>query len=231
MDTRSTPAVMSPTWVATSMQDVADKVTEGMTSGASDWGKSSFYDADAGTISLDGHDVRDLTRASLRSAFGMVLQDSWLFRGTVRDNIAYGSPGATADDVVRAAREARAHEFITQLPDGYDTVVGEGGLALSQGQRQLLCIARVMLCDPAVLLLDEATSSIDTRTELRVQQAFDRMMRGRTSLVVAHRLSTVREADCIVVMDAGRVVEKGTHDELLARGGAYARLYESQFAQ
>ena len=190
-----------------------------------------FYDADAGTISLDGHDVRDLTRASLRSAFGMVLQDSWLFRGTVRDNIAYGSPGATADDVVRAAREARAHEFITQLPDGYETVVGEGGLALSQGQRQLLCIARVMLCDPAVLLLDEATSSIDTRTELRVQQAFDRMMRGRTSLVVAHRLSTVREADCIVVMDAGRVVEKGTHDELLAKGGAYARLYESQFAQ
>ncbi len=161
----------------------------------------------------------------------MVLQDSWLFRGTVRDNIAYGCPGATADDVVRAAREARAHDFITQLPDGYDTVVGEGGLALSQGQRQLLCIARVMLCDPAVLLLDEATSSIDTRTELRVQQAFDRMMRGRTSLVVAHRLSTVREADCIVVMDAGRVVEKGTHDELLARGGAYARLYESQFAQ
>ncbi len=190
-----------------------------------------FYDADAGTISLDGHDVRDLTRASLRSAFGMVLQDSWLFRGTVRDNIAYGSPGATAGDVVRAAREARAHEFITQLPDGYDTVVGEGGIALSQGQRQLLCIARVMLCDPAVLLLDEATSSIDTRTELRVQQAFDRMMRGRTSLVVAHRLSTVREADCIVVMDAGRVVEKGTHDELLAKGGAYARLYESQFAQ
>ena len=190
-----------------------------------------FYDVDGGTITLDGADTRDLTRQSLRSAFGMVLQETWLFEGTVRDNIAYGVPNATDDEVVAAAKRAHAHKFIMQLPQGYQTLVGEGGGALSQGQRQLLCIARVMMCDPAVLLLDEATSSIDTRTELQVQDAFDRMMEGRTSLVVAHRLSTVRNADCIIVMRDGRVVEKGTHDELLAAGGFYRDLYQSQFAR
>ena len=190
-----------------------------------------FYDVDGGTITLDGADTRGLTRQSLRSAFGMVLQETWLFEGTVRDNIAYGVPDATDEQVVDAARRAHAHKFIMQLPQGYQTLVGEGGGALSQGQRQLLCIARVMMCDPAVLLLDEATSSIDTRTELQVQDAFDRMMEGRTSLVVAHRLSTVRNADCIIVMRDGRVVEKGTHEELLAAGGFYRNLYQSQFAR
>ena len=189
-----------------------------------------FYDVDGGTITLDGADTRGLTRQSLRSAFGMVLQETWLFEGTVRDNIAYGVPDATDEQVVDAARRAHAHKFIMQLPQGYQTLVGEGGGALSQGQRQLLCIARVMMCDPAVLLLDEATSSIDTRTELQVQDAFDRMMEGRTSLVVAHRLSTVRNADCIIVMRDGRVVERGTHEELLAAGGFYRDLYQSQFA-
>ena len=190
-----------------------------------------FYDVDGGTITLDGKDTRGLTRQSLRSAFGMVLQETWLFEGTVRDNIAYGVPDATDEQVVAAAKRAHAHKFIMQLPQGYQTLVGEGGGALSQGQRQLLCIARVMMCDPAVLLLDEATSSIDTRTELQVQDAFDRMMEGRTSLVVAHRLSTVRNADCIIVMRDGRVVEKGTHEELLAAGGFYRDLYQSQFAR
>ena len=189
-----------------------------------------FYDVDGGTITLDGKDTRGLTRQSLRSAFGMVLQETWLFEGTVRDNIAYGVPDATDEQVVAAAKRAHAHKFIMQLPQGYQTLVGEGGGALSQGQRQLLCIARVMMCDPAVLLLDEATSSIDTRTELQVQDAFDRMMEGRTSLVVAHRLSTVRNADCIIVMRDGRVVERGTHEELLAAGGFYRDLYQSQFA-
>ena len=190
-----------------------------------------FYDVDGGTITLDGKDTRGLTRQSLRSAFGMVLQETWLFEGTVRDNIAYGVPDATDEQVVAAAKRAHAHKFIMQLPQGYQTLVGEGGGALSQGQRQLLCIARVMMCDPAVLLLDEATSSIDTRTELQVQDAFDRMMEGRTSLVVAHRLSTVRNADCIIVMRDGRVVERGTHEELLAAGGFYRDLYQSQFAR
>lgn len=190
-----------------------------------------FYDVDGGTITLDGKDTRGLKRQSLRSAFGMVLQETWLFEGTVRDNIAYGVPDATDEQVVAAAKRAHAHKFIMQLPQGYQTLVGEGGGALSQGQRQLLCIARVMMCDPAVLLLDEATSSIDTRTELQVQDAFDRMMEGRTSLVVAHRLSTVRNADCIIVMRDGRVVEKGTHEELLAAGGFYRDLYQSQFAR
>ncbi|RRF90949.1 MAG: ABC transporter ATP-binding protein [Coriobacteriaceae bacterium] len=189
-----------------------------------------FYDVDSGTIRLDGRDTRTLTRQSLRSAFGMVLQETWLFEGTVRDNIAYGRPDATDDEVIDAAKRAHAHKFIMQLPQGYQTKVGEGGGALSQGQRQLLCIARVMMCDPVVLLLDEATSSIDTRTELQVQDAFDRIMEGRTSLVVAHRLSTVRNADCIVVMRDGRIVETGTHDELLAAGGFYSDLYQSQFA-
>ncbi|MCH4084200.1 MAG: ABC transporter ATP-binding protein/permease [Olsenella sp.] len=189
-----------------------------------------FYDVDSGTIRLDGQDTRTLTRQSLRSTFGMVLQETWLFEGTVRDNIAYGRPDATDEEVIDAAKRAHAHKFIMQLPQGYQTRVGEGGGALSQGQRQLLCIARVMMCDPAVLLLDEATSSIDTRTELQVQDAFDRIMEGRTSLVVAHRLSTVRNADCIVVMRDGRIIETGTHDELLAEGGFYSDLYQSQFA-
>lgn len=160
----------------------------------------------------------------------MVLQDTWLFHGTIRDNIAYGRPDATDAQVEEAARRAHAHKFIVQLPDGYNTVVGEDGGTLSQGQQQLLCIARVMLADPPILLLDEATSSIDTRTELQVQDAFDRMMEGRTSLVVAHRLSTIRNADCILVINGGRVVESGTHDELLAAGGFYAQLYNSQFS-
>lgn len=188
-----------------------------------------FYDLDGGSILVDGHDTARLTRASLRSAFGMVLQDTWLFAGTIRDNIRYSKPDATDDEIERAARRAHAHKFIVQLPDGYDTVVGEGGGALSQGQRQLLCIARVMLADPAILLLDEATSSIDTRTELQVQDAFDRMMEGRTSLVVAHRLSTIRNADKILVMQGGRIAECGTHDELIEQGGFYAHLYESQW--
>ena len=188
-----------------------------------------FYDVDSGQILVDGHDTSDMRREDLRSLFGMVLQDTWLFRGTVRENISYGTPGATLEDVVAAAKRAHAHKFIEQLPKGYDTLLGEDGGSLSQGQRQLLCIARVMLADPAILLLDEATSSIDTRTELQVQDAFDRMMDGRTSLVVAHRLSTVRDADCILVMKDGHIIERGTHEELLRQGGFYAGLYESQF--
>lgn len=188
-----------------------------------------FYDVDAGQILVDGHDTSRMRRDDLRSLFGMVLQDTWLFRGTVRENIAYGTPDATFDGVVAAAKRAHAHKFIEQLPQGYETLLGEDGGSLSQGQRQLLCIARVMLADPTILLLDEATSSIDTRTESQVQDAFDRMMEGRTSLVVAHRLSTVRDADCILVMRDGRIIERGTHDGLLRRGGFYAELYESQF--
>ncbi len=189
-----------------------------------------FYDVDAGTISIDGHDTAHVTRASLRRSFGMVLQDSWLFEGTVHENIAYGRPDATRAEVIDAAERAHAHAFIAALPNGYDTVIGQDGGTFSQGQRQLLCIARVMLTDPAILVLDEATSSIDTRTELQVQAAFDELMRGRTSFIVAHRLSTIRTADCILVMRDGRIVERGTHDELLAAGGAYAELYNAQFA-
>lgn len=190
-----------------------------------------FYDVDAGEIRIDGVPVESYTRESLRRSFGMVLQDSWLFEGTVHDNIAYGCPSATREEVERAARRAHADAFVRALPHGYDTVLPEDGGSLSQGQRQLLCIARVMLADPAILLLDEATSSIDTRTELQVQAAFDELMKGRTSFVVAHRLSTIRNADCILVMRDGRIVESGTHDELLAAGGFYAALYSSQFAQ
>lgn len=188
-----------------------------------------FYDVDSGEIRVDGTDIRHVERKDVRSAFGMVLQETWLTSGTIRDNIAYGRPEATDEEIRAAAQRAHAHKFIVQLRDGYDTVLGEGGAGLSQGQRQLLCIARVMLRDPRILLLDEATSSIDTRTELQVQDAFDAMMRGRTSLVVAHRLSTVRDADCILVMDAGHIVEQGTHNELLAKEGAYAELYQSQW--
>ena len=190
-----------------------------------------FYDVDAGEIRIDGEPVRAVTRPSLRRAFGMVLQDSWLFEGTVHDNIAYGRPDATREEVIAAAERAHADSFIRALPDGYDTVIPEDGGTLSQGQKQLLCIARVMLCDPAILVLDEATSSIDTRTELQVQRAFDKLMEGRTSFIVAHRLSTIRNADCILVMRDGVIVERGTHDELLARGNAYAELYNAQFAQ
>lgn len=190
-----------------------------------------FYDVDAGAVLIDGAPTDSYTRSSLRRSFGMVLQDTWLFEGTVRENIAYGKPDATDDEVVRAARRAHADTFIRQLPQGYDTVIGEDGGTFSQGQKQLLCIARVMLTDPAILLLDEATSSIDTRTELQVQQAFDELMEGRTSFVVAHRLSTIRNADCILVLRDGHIIERGTHDELLAQGGFYAELYNSQFAQ
>lgn len=190
-----------------------------------------FYDVNAGRIALDGVDIRQLTRRSLRAAFGMVLQDTWLFEGTVAENIAYGRPDATREEIVAAAERAHADSFIRALPAGYDTVIGEDGGTFSQGQRQLLCIARVMLTDPAILLLDEATSSIDTRTELQVQAAFDQLMAGRTSFVVAHRLSTIREADCILMMRDGRIIERGTHDELIAAGGAYAELYNAQFAR
>ncbi len=190
-----------------------------------------FYDVDAGSITLNGHNVRDFDRSALREGFGMVLQDTWLFEGTVADNIAYGCPGATREQVIEAAKRAHAHKFIVQLPGGYDTVIGEDGGTFSQGQKQLLCIARVMLTDPAILLLDEATSSIDTRTELQVQAAFDELMAGRTSFVVAHRLSTIRNADCILVIRDGEIIERGTHDELLAAGGFYPELYRSQFTQ
>lgn len=190
-----------------------------------------FYDVDAGKILVDGRSSHEYTRASLRRSFGMVLQDTWLFAGTVAENIAYGRPSASRDEIVDAAKRAHAHKLIVQLPQGYDTVIGEDGGAFSQGQKQLLCIARVMLTDPAILLLDEATSSIDTRTELQVQAAFDELMQGRTSFVVAHRLSTIRNADCILVMRDGQIIERGTHDELLTARGFYAELYNSQFAQ
>lgn len=188
-----------------------------------------FYDVNSGSIKVSGTDIRDVTRASLRGSYGMVLQDTWLRAGTVRENIAYGKPDATLDEVVAAAKAAHADSFIRRLPDGYDTVIAEDGGNISQGQKQLLCIARVMLCLPPMLILDEATSSIDTRTEVRIQKAFARMMQGRTSFIVAHRLSTIREADVILVMKDGHIVEQGNHDELLAASGFYAKLYNSQF--
>ena len=188
-----------------------------------------FYDVNGGSIKVSGTDIRDVTRASLRGSYGMVLQDTWLRAGTVRENIAYGKPDATDEEIVAAAKAAHADSFIRRLPDGYDTVITEDGGNISQGQKQLLCIARVMLCLPPMLILDEATSSIDTRTEVRIQAAFARMMQGRTSFIVAHRLSTIREADVILVMKDGHIVEQGNHDELLAQGGFYAKLYNSQF--
>ena len=188
-----------------------------------------FYDVNGGDIKVSGTDIRDVTRASLRGSYGMVLQDTWLRAGTVRENIAYGKPDASLEEVVAAAKAAHADSFIRRLPEGYDTVIAEDGGNISQGQKQLLCIARVMLCLPPMLILDEATSSIDTRTEVRIQKAFARMMQGRTSFIVAHRLSTIREADVILVMKDGHIVEQGDHDTLLAQGGFYAKLYNSQF--
>lgn len=189
-----------------------------------------FYDVDSGAIKVDGKDIRDITRDSLRAGYGMVLQETWLRSGTVRENIIMGKPDATDEEVVAAAKKSHAHGFITRLPNGYDTVLSEDGGRLSQGQKQLLCITRVMLALPPMLILDEATSSIDTRTEQQIQKAFAEMMKGRTSFIVAHRLSTIREADLILVMKDGRIIEQGTHDELLAKKGFYSELYESQFA-
>ncbi|HIR52116.1 MAG TPA: ABC transporter ATP-binding protein [Candidatus Onthovicinus excrementipullorum] len=188
-----------------------------------------FYDLDSGRILIDGQDVSHMTRDSLRAVFGMVLQDTWIFTGTVRENIAYGKPDATEEEIVAAAKAAHAHSFIKRLENGYDTMLYGDASRLSQGQRQMISIARVMLVSPPILILDEATSNIDTLTERRVQRAFDKMMQGRTSFVVAHRLSTIKEADVILMMDAGQVLEQGTHEELLAKDGAYARLYRSQF--
>ena len=190
-----------------------------------------FYDVDGGVIRVDGTELREMTRASLRANYGMVLQETWLRSGTIRDNLILGKPDATDAEIEAACRAAHAHSFIRLLPQGYDTVITEDGGMLSQGQKQLLCIARIMLCLPPMLILDEATSSIDTRTELKIQSAFAAMMRGRTSFIVAHRLSTIREADVILVMKAGKVIEIGDHDALLARGGFYAELYNSQFSE
>ncbi|RKJ40793.1 ABC transporter ATP-binding protein [Acutalibacter sp. 1XD8-33] len=189
-----------------------------------------FYDVDLGKISVDGRDIREITRKSLRRNYGMVLQDTWLKQGTVRENIAYGRPDAALEEVVEAAKAAHAHSFVKRLPQGYDTKIGEELGGLSQGQKQLLCIARVMLSLPPMLILDEATSSIDTRTEVRIQKAFAKMMKGRTSFIVAHRLSTIRDADVILVMRDGHIIEQGSHEELLAKNGFYAELYNSQFS-
>lgn len=190
-----------------------------------------FYDIDSGKISIDGVDIKDMERDELRKLYGMVLQDSWLFCGTIMENLKYGNPNATDEEVIEAAKAAYAHSFIRRMPDGYDTMISEGGGNLSQGQKQLLCIARAMLSNPTMLILDEATSSIDTLTEIRVQKAFAKIMQGRTSFVVAHRLSTIKESDVILVMRDGNIIEQGTHDELLAKGGFYKKLYESQFAK
>lgn len=189
-----------------------------------------FYDVNDGAITVDGNNITHVTRKSLRRNYGMVLQDTWLKSGTVKENIAFGKPDATDEEIISAAKDSHAHNFIMQLPDGYDTVIGEDGGALSQGQKQLLCIARIMLCLPPILILDEATSSIDTRTEQKIQQAFSRLMSGRTSFIVAHRLSTIKEADMILVMKDGNIIEQGTHKELLKMNGFYTNLYNSQFA-
>ncbi|MGN0637573.1 MAG: ABC transporter ATP-binding protein [Huintestinicola sp.] len=190
-----------------------------------------FYDVNSGAVKVEDIDIRDMTRSSLRKNYGMVLQETWLRAGTVRENIAMGKPDATDEEIIAAAKASHAHGFIKRLPQGYDTVIGEDGGSLSQGQKQLLCIARVMLCLPPMLILDEATSSIDTRTEIKIQQAFARLMEGRTSFIVAHRLSTIREADVILVMKEGHIIEQGDHESLLAKGGFYATLYNSQFAE
>ena len=190
-----------------------------------------FYDVDQGSISVEGKDIRNVTRHSLRSSYGMVLQETWLKAGTIRENICMGKPDATEEELLQASKAAHAYSFIKRLPQGYNTVIGEDGGSLSQGQKQLLCIARVMLCLPPMLILDEATSSIDTRTELKIQEAFSRMMQGRTSFIVAHRLSTIREADVILVMQDGHIIEQGNHSTLLAKNGFYANLYNSQFAR
>ncbi len=190
-----------------------------------------FYDVDSGRIMLDGTDIREINKSALRKSFGMVLQDTWLSEGTIRDNIKFGKPEASDEEMIEAAKKAHAHSFIRRLPDKYDTVIGEDGGSLSQGQKQLLCIARVMLALPEMLILDEATSSIDTRTEIRIQKAFATMMEGRTSFIIAHRLSTIKESDLILVMKDGNIIEKGTHEELLSSGGFYTELYNSQFAK
>lgn len=190
-----------------------------------------FYDVNSGSIDVSGVDIRELTRHSLRAGYGMVLQDTWLKSGTIRDNIIMGKPDATDEEIIEAAKAAHSHGFIKRLPNGYDTVIGEDGGSLSQGQKQLLCITRVMLCHPPMLILDEATSSIDTRTEIKIQNAFNKLMEGRTSFIVAHRLSTIQSADVILVMKDGHIIEQGNHEELLAKNGFYKKLYESQFAQ
>ena len=189
-----------------------------------------FYDVDSGSVNVEGNDIRNVTRHSLRESYGMVLQETWLKSGTIRDNIVMGRPDATDEEVIAAAKASHAHSFIKRMPRGYDTVIGEDGGSLSQGQKQLLCITRVMLCLPPMLILDEATSSIDTRTEIKIQDSFAKMMKGRTSFIVAHRLSTIREADVILVMKDGHIIEQGNHEQLLARNGFYANLYNSQFA-
>ena len=189
-----------------------------------------FYDIHAGAIRIDGVDIREMTRGGLRKIFGMVLQDTWLFSGTIRDNIAYGREQATEEEIVRAAKAAHADHFIRTLPDNYRTVINEEATNLSQGQKQLLTIARAFVADPAILILDEATSSVDTRTEVLIQKAMAQLMHGRTTFVIAHRLSTIRNADLILMMEHGRIVEQGTHDELLAAHGKYADLYRSQFS-
>ena len=190
-----------------------------------------FYDADSGKIRIDDKDIYKVTRKSLRSSFGMVLQETWIKSGTVLENISMGKPDASREEVIEAAKATHAHSFIKRLPQGYDTVLSEDGESLSQGQKQLLCITRVMLSRPSMLILDEATSSIDTRTELKIQRAFDRLMEGRTSFIVAHRLSTIREADVILVMKDGKVIEQGNHETLMRQNGFYTRLYNSQFAE
>ena len=190
-----------------------------------------FYDVNSGSIDVSGVDIRELTRRSLRAGYGMVLQDTWLKSGTIRENIIMGRPDATDEEIIEAAKAAHSHGFIKRLPNGYDTVIGEDGGSLSQGQKQLLCITRVMLCHPPMLILDEATSSIDTRTEIKIQNAFNKLMEGRTSFIVAHRLSTIQSADVILVMKDGHIIEQGDHEELLAKNGFYKKLYESQFAQ